>query len=159
MSTFHKLTIAAALAITSMAYAQTPAEQAQHHPAAATGAAAATDNRMAMMNTHMKAMCDLHAKFKRARTPAQRDALMAEHMKLMREGMAMHGGSPDMQGMHGMHGMHGGMQGMHGGDAAPGGGMAAGMAAHRETMEKRMETMQSMMQTILDRLPPAPAKP
>lgn len=144
MSTFNKITIAAALAITSMAFAQTPAEHAAHHP----GAATATSNRMAMMNTHMKAMCDIHAKFKRARTPAQREALMAEHMKLMREGMAMHDGS---QGMHGM-------QGMHSGDAAPG-GMAAGMAAHRDMMEKRMETMQSMMQTILDRLPPAPGRP
>ena len=71
-----------------------------------------------------------------AKTPEERNALMAEHMKTMQEGMTM------MNGM-----SPGGM-----------GGMKGDMPARHQMMEKRMEMMQSMMQMMMDRLPAAPTK-
>ena len=69
-------------------------------------------------------------------------ALMAEHQKLMQEGMSMMGG----MGPGGMGGM--GMGG------APGATSPADVAARQQMMEKRMEMMQSTMQMMMDRLPP-----
>jgi hypothetical protein len=63
-------------------------------------------------------------------------ALMAEHMKLMHDGMGMMGG---MRGMGGM--------GMMGGDPAQ----------RQQMMDKRIDMMQSMMQMMMDRMEPAPA--
>ncbi len=74
------------------ASAQTAADHAVHHPAGAASAAAPAQDRMANMDTHMKAMEAMHDKMAAARTPEERQALMAEHMKLMQEGMAMMGG-------------------------------------------------------------------
>ena len=45
--------------------------------------------RMAMMDTHMKSMREMHDKMSRARTPQEREALMADQMKMMQEGMGM----------------------------------------------------------------------
>ena len=47
-------------------------------------------------------MKDMQQKMMTAKTPAERQALMADHMKVMQDGMAM------------MKEMHGGMQGMQG---------------------------------------------
>ena len=55
---------------------------------------------MAAMEPRMKAMKDMQQKMMAAKSPAERQALMADHMKAMQEGMAM------------MKEMHGGMQGM-----------------------------------------------
>ena len=62
----------------------------------------------------MKAMQEMHAKMMAAKTPEERNALMADHMKAMRGGMAM------MEGMSGM----GSMGGM-GAASAPPQGMPA----------------------------------
>jgi hypothetical protein len=118
--------------------AQTPPGHSAHHPGA-SAAAPGQPMPMARMDEHMKAMRTMHDRMARAKTPEERNALMAEHHKLMQEGMAMMGG---------MGGMMGKMQG-------PGGDPAA----RQQMMEKRMEMMQSMMQMMMDRLPPAPAKP
>jgi len=101
---------------------------------------------MAQMDTHMKAMQAMHDKMAAARTPEERQALMAEHMKLMQEGMAMMGGmGPGM-----------GMGTMPGGKSKPGGAMSPQM--RQQMMEKRMDMMQSMMQMMMDRMQaPAPA--
>ena len=90
---------------------------------------------MARMDAQMKAMQEMHDKMMAAKTPEERNALMAEHMKTMQDGMTM------MNGM-----SPGGM-----------GGMKGDMAAHHQTMEKRMEMMQATMQMMMDRLPAAPA--
>ena len=86
------------------AAAQSAAEHAQHHPEGAASAATlpaaqpATPPHamgpgqmahMASMDQHMKAMCAMHDKMAAANTPDERQALMAEHMKLMQEGMGM----------------------------------------------------------------------
>ena len=106
---------------------------------------------MARMDDHMTAMRVMHDRMSRARTPEERSALMAEHHKLMQDGMGMMGG----MGPSGMGGM-GGMGGMMGSGPGP---MASDPMARQQSMEKRMEMMQSMMQMMMDRLPPAPAKP
>ncbi len=78
----------------------------------------------------------MHKRLMAAKTPEERSALMAEHMKTMQDGMTMMNGMPT-----------GGMQSSKG-----------GMAMHHQMMEKRMEMMGASMQMMLDRLPPAPAK-
>ena len=104
---------------------------------------------MAAMEPRRKAMQEMHQKMMGAKTPAERQALMADHMKSMQGGMAMmkemHGG---MQGM----GASGGMAGM--GD---GKGMPADMAKGHQMMTDHMATMQMMMDMMADRMPPAPA--
>ena len=114
-----------------------------HHPA---GTASAPSSKampakarpdMGPMNSQMKAMQEMHDKMMAAKTPEERSALMADHMKTMQDSMAM------MKGM-----SPGGMGGM--------GGMKGDMAAHHQMMEKRMDMMQTMMQMMMDRLPAAP---
>jgi hypothetical protein len=136
MNSLRKISLAAALVATLSACAQTPTTPM---PGMASPPAAMND-RMAMMDKHMQAMREMHDKMARARTPEERNALMAEHMKLMQDGMSMMGG----MGPGGMKGM-GGM-----------GAMSGDMAGHQQMMEKRMEMMQSMMQMMMDRMPAAP---
>lgn len=101
-------------------------------PAPATGKPAGMPD-MAMMDKHMKAMQAMHEKLANAKTPAEREALMAEHMKLMQEGMSMMGGMAPTK--------------------------APTAAARQQMMEKRMDMMQSMMQMMMDRMPMSPAAP
>jgi hypothetical protein len=167
------LALAAVLAALSLgAHAQTqtnPEDHAAHHPDAASAPAAAAPaphtpappaaastslagpmgmaGQPAGMEKHMKAMREMHEKMANARTPKEREALMAEHMKLMQEGMAM------MDGLKGMGGM-GGMARQ--GAAAP---ASATPAARMQALEQRMDMMQSMMQMMMDRMPAPAAKP
>jgi hypothetical protein len=69
----------------------------------------------------------MHEKMMAAKTPEERQALMAEHMKVMRDGM----------------GMMGQMK-------APG-GKGANSPASPEMMGKRMDMMEMMMQMMMDR--------
>ena len=121
--------------------AENDAHQA-HHPAADAAAPATTPMPgksgadMMGMDSQMAAMQEMHGKMMAAKTPAERDALMAEHMKVMQGGMAM------MNSM------------------SPGGtrDKKNDMATRHQTMEKRMDMMQTTMQMMMDRLPVAPAK-
>ena len=54
---------------------------------------------MAAMEPRMKAMQEMHQKMMNAKTPAERQALMADHMKAMQGGMAMMQGMSPMGGM------------------------------------------------------------
>ena len=90
----------------------------------------------------MKAMQDMHQKMMGAKTPEQRQALMADHMKAMQDGMVM---MKDMQGMQGMAAM---------GD---GKGMPVDMAKRQQMMTDHMAMMQMMMDMMADRMPGAPA--
>ena len=114
-----------------------------------------TPMRMAAMEPRMKAMKDMHQKMMAAKSPAERQAVMADHMKAMQEGMAMmkemHGG---MQGMGGMSGI-GGMGDMAGMDHSK--GMPAGMAQRHQMMTEHMATMQLMMDMMMQRMPASPA--
>ena len=131
--------------------AQGAEEHKEHHPEGAAPATAAKKapgqsigpEKMAAMDQRMKDMQAMHEKMMSAKTPEERQALMAEHMKMMQDGMAM------MKQMGGMS-MMGGMQG--------GKGMGC-MSERHQMMEKRMEMMESMMQMMMDRMqsPMAPA--
>jgi predicted lipoprotein len=113
-----------------------------HHPAGAASAPApkAVPGKIrpevARMDSQMKAMREMHDKMMAAKTPEDRTALMADHMKTMQDGMTM------MSGM-----SPGGM-----------GSMKGDMAGHHQMMEKRMEMMQATMQMMMDRLPITPMK-
>lgn len=91
---------------------------------------------MATMDAQTQAMRGMHEKMMAARTPEERNALMAEHMKTMQDGMTMMNGMP-AEGMKSRQG---------------------DMSMHHQMMEKRMEMMSAAMQMMMDRLPPAPAK-
>ena len=93
------------------------------------------------MHEHMKNMQSMRDKMTNAKTPAERQALMDEHMKAMHEGMAM---MKNMKGMGGMHG-NGGMAGMK--------NMPMDMSKHHQMMEMRMDMMQTMMEMMMQRMP------
>ena len=143
LQTLASVSVSTLLAATLGASAATPPkadEHAAHHPAAAASAPKpAMDNRV-------KAMREMRDKMASAKTPAERQALMADHMKAMQEGMQS---MKDMSGMTGMGGM-GGMGGMAGTGK---GAMPADMAKHRQSMEDRMAMMQTMMEMMMQRMP------
>ncbi len=103
---------------------------------------------MAAMEPRMKAMKDMHQKMMAAQSPAERQALMADHMKAMQDGMVM------MKQMHGSMGGTGGMAGMAGMDH--GKGMPAGMAQRHQMMTEHMAMMQMMMDMMAQRMPASP---
>jgi len=115
-----------------------------HHPAGSASAAASksmpgkTTPEMARMANQMKAMQEMHGRMVASKTPEERNALMAEHMKTMQEGMGM------MKGMGGM---------------TPPNSQSTDMNQRQTMMEQRMEMMQTMMEMMVDRLPQSPAKP
>ena len=115
-----------------------------HHPAGSASAAAAkpmpgkTTPELARMANQMGAMQEMHDKMMGTKTPEERNALMAEHMKAMQEGMRM------MKGMGGMTG-----------PKSP----PTNMVERQTMMEQRMDMMQTMMEMMVDRLPQTPVKP
>ena len=146
MKTVSTISLALALvAAASPNWAAQHDQQKAHHPAGSPQMSKAmpgkTTPEMARMANHMKAMQEMHDKMMAAKTPEERNALMAEHMKTMQEGMAA------MKSMGGMSGM------------AHAKAMPATMAQRQTMMEQRMDMMQSMMEMMADRLPQTPAKP
>ena len=110
---------------------------------------------MAAMDPRMKTMQEMHQKMKDAKTPADRQALMADHMKAMQGGMAMMQGMPAAGGMGAMGAMgsSGGASPMTG--MGDGKGMPADMAKRQQMMADHMAMMQMMMAMMADRMPPS----
>ena len=144
MKLIRKLSLALALfAVGAPSWAAQHDQHKAHHPAGSAPAVASKSMQgkpslqIALMDTQIKAMEAMHDKMMVAKTPEERNALMAEHMQAMQDGVTM------MNGMaaRGMNGMKG------------------DMAAHHQMMDKRMEMMQATMQLMMDRLPQTPAKP
>jgi uncharacterized protein YceK len=77
------LLVAAVTLTLSGCAAVSDADHAAHHPAEVPAATAAK------ADMHMKMMQDMHQKMMAAKTPEERQALMAEHMKAMQGGMSM----------------------------------------------------------------------
>jgi hypothetical protein len=156
MTTFRHTVLSMAIAVASFgALAQADAGHAQHHPADATPktpkAAAVKSKSMAKestaaMDSQMKTMRAMHEKMMAVKTPEERMALMADHMRAMQEGMSTMSAMGEMMGMDGM------------GAGAKTKGMAMDMMGHHQMMEKRMQMMTIMMQMMMDRLP-APIVP
>lgn len=117
-----------------------------HHPEAAASTAKAPKAKpvvkesMRKMDQQMMDMRAMRDKMMNAKTPEERNALMAEHMKAMQGGMAMMGGMGGAD--------NSGMQG----------GTPPDMATRQQMMEKRMDMMEAMMQMMMDRMPPPAAR-
>ncbi len=143
MKIIPSIALALAMAATAaQAWAASNDQTDPHHPAESAPAPKAkaipgkSNPAMSRTDDQMKTMQEMHDKMMAAKTPEERNALMAEHMKTMQDGMAM------------MNGMSQGGKASMQGDAP----------ARMQMMEKRMEVMQSMMQMMMDRLAAAPAK-
>ncbi|MGB7300105.1 MAG: hypothetical protein WBD34_12345 [Burkholderiaceae bacterium] len=153
MMPLQKALLPLVLATASLsAYAQSPTEHTQHHPkivAADTQSSAQINpatvskeksEQTNAMDQQLQRMQAMREKMANAKTPEARQALMAEHMKVMREGMAMMGNST-MMGKGGKMGMSGMMR-------KPGTNSPDDIAQRQEMMEHRMQHMQSMMQMM-----------
>jgi len=152
--TISILTAVAATTMASSVWAASDKEHDSHHPAAAaaiqvaqaTPAAPGMGMGMGMGGSaampgqadQLKAMQVMHDKMLAAKTPEERNALMAEQMGLMQNSMGMMG----RMGRMGQGAMAG----------KPG-----DMAARQGMMEQRMDMMHSTMQLMMDRMAPAPA--
>lgn len=130
---FHAAIAAVALAgLSTPLLAQAPASEqdhAAHHPPGASAPAslalapaAKPPKAVPAPEAAMKSMQEMHARMMTAKTAEERQALMADHMKAMQDGMAMMGQ---------MKGEKGGMS--------------------PEAMAKRMDMMEMMMQMMMDR--------
>jgi hypothetical protein len=132
----HITCIAVLFGLTHFAYAQT--DHSTHDMPSAT---AATPNgqsdMMKKMDAQIQAMKDMHQKMSTATTDAERQALMKDHMKVMREGMQMMSGH-DQNEMH-----------------CKAGGKTSSKK-HHQMMEKHKALMQSMMQMMNDHLQAMP---
>ena len=87
-------TIAVATTTFALAgFAMAPVDHSAHHPQAAASAAAdmpmADRTAMAGMDEQMKSMHEMHERMTQAGTPEERSALMAEHMKVMQDGICL----------------------------------------------------------------------
>lgn len=158
--------IAAALAFSAPVFADDA-----HHPekaADARSAPAPLAPQVKKMQDNVKKMPAQLDRIAKARTDAERQKAIAEHMQTMQENMGMARGMqagmmmdcPMMEGgmmgkggmgMMGKGGMMGGGQGMAGADDM--------MAKRMEMMEKRMDMMQMMMQGRMGMPEGVPAKP
>jgi hypothetical protein len=121
-------------------FAADPADHEAHHPdatpskAAPKKAPAPSAKQTDKMDSQMKAMREMHEKMMNAKTPEERQALMADHMKMMKDGMSM------------MNGMMGG--GMMGGSSTK--------TPSPEMMQKEIDMMKTMMQMMMDRMEMSP---
>ena len=140
MTTFRYIPMALVIGVASSLIACNTAPSMPVAMADAPGAA--SPDHLAHMDMQTKTMQAMHEKMMGAKTPEERNALMAEHMKSMQDGMKMMEGmaKPGMAGMQGMS------------------GMSAEMNAHHALMEKRMAMMQTMMKMMMDRMPATPAR-
>ena len=156
------------LFVAGCAVAQSPKpedEHAGHHPGDAQSGGVTTQSAPAAtaasapdaFDRQMKAMQEMHKKMQAAKTPAERSALMEEHMKLMQSGMATMGaGSSGGMGM-GM--MQQGAQTKPAMPAASGNsGMGGGMMGMHAQMERRMAMKEQMMQMMVDRQAAMPSR-
>ena len=159
MKLAHSLALSFVLsAMNASTWAAQDDQHQAHHPAGAASGPASSKAMpgkggpdMAAMDAQMAAMREMHDKMMATKTPEERNALMAEHLKTMQESMRMMNGTTD-----GMGGMMGDKMGGMKGDMK--GGLKGGMAARQQMMEKRLDMMQAMMQMMTDRLPATPAK-
>jgi len=110
--------------------------------AAATPQKPQAAQRNAAVDAQIAHLRALHERLSRAKTPQERQALMAEQVKVMQESMTM------MRSMHAGQGQGG----MGGGMGMGQGGMPEHMGMNRDLMVQHMELMQEMMQTMVDHM-------
>jgi len=154
--TFISTAVLSSVALATSAWAVTDNQNDIHQPAPDTviqiaqaqsggaGRGMRADTTAPGYADHMKAMQQMHDKMLAAKTPEERNALLAEQMRLMQGGM-------NMMGRMGSRGMMGGGMGAGATTDTP-----ADMAARQAMMEQRMDMMQSMMQIMIDRMQTVP---
>lgn len=141
MKSLHAFAAVLVLATAALpSQAADSADHDQHHPGSSTANTAPAkstkpaDGRIAKMDSQMMAMQDMHDKMMAAKTPEERNALMADHMKTMQTSMMM---MNDMMGA------------KTGGKQTP----------SPQMMQKQMDMMRMMMQMMMDQMPQqTPAK-
>lgn len=160
--------IALFLTLASAAVLAQPAQEdhAAHHPAeganpAAAAPAPAAPNK-AKVGDQMKKMQDMHKRMEAAKTPAERQALRNEHMKLMQSGMEMmsqmsSGGAPEMMAGMGAPASGPSSEPPNTMGSAPMGGMGSMMGMH-DAMRDRVAMMEQLMQMMVDREAAVPRK-
>lgn len=138
MSRFRTAAAVLSLAAASTATMAQDVHHSPHHPAGPASASPRHDigmpagvTAMVRMNALMQAMQVMHDKITAAKTPAERDALMPEHMKLMLESLAM-------------------LRGMSPAKSKSG---AGDPTSRQQVLEKRVDMMESMMQMLVDGMP------
>jgi hypothetical protein len=147
---FCALTLTASLAL-AQADVQ---DHATHHPEGAASAPATSAPAPNVAGPagdkfaeQMSKMQDMHRRMQAAKTPAERQALLGEHMKLMQSGMDM---MAQMRGT-GQPGMPAPASADKGPTAMNQMGGMGGMMEMHGTMERRMAMMEQMMQMMVDR--------
>lgn len=141
MKQAHTLSLAIAAAIAMFGAPAWSADR-PNHPAQAASASVANAmpgkdrSDATRMNSQTKAMNEMHDRMLASKTPQERDALAAEHMKLMQDSMAL------------INSMSPGATEIQKGD----------MVGRHQTMEMRMELMRGTMQMLIDPLLAAPTK-
>lgn len=139
MKSIYAVAVAAAFSLPPLSVlAQEPAKHDEHHPEATASkkAPAKPADQSAKADAQLQAMHDMHEKMMNAKTPDERKALMAEHMKTMQDSMSMM-------------------------DSMAGTGTASAKSMSPQAMQKQMDMMKMMMQMMMDRMDgamPAPAK-
>jgi hypothetical protein len=118
------ITLCAAAALAGCAAVRSGPDHAAHYHSAGVDSQAVAGARMDM---RMESMHEMHEKMAAAKSPAERQALMADHMKAMQDGMAATGSLKPLAGR---------------GPGAP---------VNHEMMGKRMDMMEMMMQMMLER--------
>lgn len=116
-----------------------PAASAPKAPSKPANPAKTAKDQPMKMDAQMNAMCEMHEKMMNAKTPEERQALMADHMKAMKDGMSM------MEGMSG-----GGTMGSPSNGNKPASPQTMQQQMHM--MQKKMDMMQTMMQMMMDRM-------
>jgi hypothetical protein len=124
MSLTGTLCILFAVSLPSMAVGAEPANRDRTHPAASSAPDTEGAPSAAAAAETMQQMQAMHEKMMAAKTPAERQALMTDHMKAMQQGMTM------MQHM----------------NSQPAKGTMSS-----QMMQRRMDMMTMMMQMMMDR--------
>lgn len=153
MSHFRHTILTIALATAALtSWAQTTPEQAQHqaHVLATEQATAPTSDlatpgdagKMDAMDNKMNTMHEMHQKMMSAKTPEEKKALMAQHLRTMHDGRAMMGMMTD-SGKNRMNGKK---------------PMSGNLNQRQQMLERRMEMMETMMQMMMDSMPTSAPK-
>jgi hypothetical protein len=128
-----------------------------HHPeAVSTTHNLTTKDTMMKMDSQLKSMREMHEKIMKTKTPEERKALMAEHLKIMQSGLSMMDAMSQEDDMPMMNCMskHADHKDKMADMKDP---MKCGMgdmATHHNMMKKRMQMMEAMMQMMMDRMAP-----
>jgi hypothetical protein len=149
--------------VSSLVFAQANTEEhTGHHPEGSASGAVAVPSPGAQPSTNdqftrqMQMMQDMHKRMQAAKTPAEKQAVMRDQMKLMQSGVQMMSEMRQGSGGMGMGGTGGtpstGMAGIQPKQqGADGMGGMGGMMAMHGAMEQRMAMMEQIVQMMVDR--------